>query len=170
MVPILDLELGVVENKLTWQFYRKEMANFFVRMERSAMPKRQKHVSLVQEVVRILRNTKQDLPIDIRNSFVSEFSLRLKMSGYSENFRYEVISSAMTCYEKQLARAAGGPARCVTLKATKKKRGGNRQRNEVGANTSQLSCFAPLPPAASWQNSSGRWLKRKQITMVGMYR
>ena len=58
--------------------------------------------------MRIPRNTKQDLPIDIRNSFVSEFSLRLKMSGYSENFGYEVISSAMTFYEKQLARAERG--------------------------------------------------------------
>ena len=82
MVLILDLEVGVVDNKLTWQFYRKKMANFFVLMERSAMLDRQKRVSLVQEVVRILRNTKQDLPMDLRNSFVSEFSLRLKMSGY----------------------------------------------------------------------------------------
>ena len=48
MVPILDLELGVVENKLTWQFYRNKMANFFVLMERSAMPNRQKRVSVVR--------------------------------------------------------------------------------------------------------------------------
>ena len=107
MVPILDLEVGVVDNKLT-QFYRKKMANFFVLMERSAMPDRQKRVSLVQEVVRILRNTNQDLPMDLRNSFVSEFSLRLKMSGYSKKFRYEVISSAMACYEKLLKRALEG--------------------------------------------------------------
>ena len=45
MVPILDLEVGVVDNKLTWQFYRKKMANIFVLMERSAMPNRQKKKS-----------------------------------------------------------------------------------------------------------------------------
>ena len=65
-------------------------------------------MSLTQEVVRILRNTKHDLPEHIRNSFLSEFSLRMKMSGYSEQFWFEVISSGMTCYEKQLARAADG--------------------------------------------------------------
>ena len=97
------LKVGVVENKLVWQFYRKKMTNFFVLMERSAMPSRTKRVSLVQEVVRIL-----SLPDVIRNNFLSEFSLRMKISGYSEQFRFEVISSGVACYEKQLARAAQG--------------------------------------------------------------
>ena len=86
MVPILDLEVGVVEGKLTWQFYRKEVANFLVLMERSAMYDRQKRVSLTQEVVRILRNTKQDLPDSVKNDFLSELSLRMKESGYSARF------------------------------------------------------------------------------------
>ena len=72
------------------------------------MPSRTKRVSLVQEVVRILRNTKESLPDEIRNNFLSEFSLRMKISGYSEQFRFEVISSGVACYEKQLARAAQG--------------------------------------------------------------
>ena len=32
----------------------------------------------------------------------------MKLSGYSEQFRYKVISSGVACYEKQLARAAQG--------------------------------------------------------------
>ena len=100
--------MGVVDGKLTWQFYRKEVANFLVLMERSAMSDRQKRVSLTQEVVRILRNTKQDLPDSVKNGFLSEFSLRMKESGYSERFRLEVISSGVAGYEKQLARAAAG--------------------------------------------------------------
>ena len=55
-----------------------------------------------------MRNTKQDLPIEVRNSFVYEFILSLKMSGYSDRFRYEVMSSAMACHEKQLARVVEG--------------------------------------------------------------
>ena len=100
--------MGVVEGKLTWQFYRKEVANFLVLMERSAMSDRQKRVSLTQEVVRILRNTKKELPDRVKNSFLSEFSLRMKESGYSERFRFEVISSGVACYEKQLARSVAG--------------------------------------------------------------
>ena len=32
MVPILDLKVGVVDNRLSWTFYRRKMANFFVLM------------------------------------------------------------------------------------------------------------------------------------------
>ena len=107
-VPILDLEVGVENNKLTWRFYRKKMANFLVLMERSAMSDRQKRVSLTQEVVRILRNTERSLPEDVKNTLLSEFSLRMKMSGYSAKFRLEVITCGVACYEKQLAREEAG--------------------------------------------------------------
>jgi len=77
-------------------------------MERSAMSDRQKRVSLTQEVIRILRNTKKELPDCVKNDLLSEFSLRMMLSGYSENFRLEVISSGVAGYEKQLARAEAG--------------------------------------------------------------
>ena len=108
MVPILDLEVCVVNNKISWQYYRKKVSNFLVLMERSAMSDRQKRVSLTQEVIRILRNTKKELPDSVKNDLLSEFSLRMMMSGYSEKFRLEVISSGVAGYEKQLARAAAG--------------------------------------------------------------
>ena len=93
------------------------------------------------------------------------------MSGYSENFRYEVISSAMACYEKYLARAAERTGPLYHPKGYKEEERRKKKqikKKEVGTNPSQLSCFALLPPAASWQNSPGRWLKRKQITMDGL--
>ena len=83
LMPILDLKVGIEGGKLTWRYYRKSMANFLVLMERSAMSARQKRVSLTQEGVRILRNTKRDLPESVKNDFLSEFSLRMKLSGYS---------------------------------------------------------------------------------------
>ena len=108
MVPILDLKVCVVDNKISWQYYRKKVSNFLVLMERSAMSDRQKRVSLTQEVIRILRNTKKELPDSVKNDLLSEFSLRMMMSGYSEKFRMEVISSGVAGYEKQLARAEAG--------------------------------------------------------------
>ena len=151
MVPILDLEVGVVDNKLTWRFYKKKMANFFVLMERSAMPNRQKRVCLVQEVVRIFRNTTQDLPIDIRNNFVSEFCLRLKMSGYSEKFRLEVVTSAMACYEKQLARAADGTCPLYRPKGYKEE---ERKRKKIIKKRSRYKPFSTIlfcPPSPDSQ-------------------
>ena len=74
------------------------------------MSDRQKRVSLTQEVIKILRNTKKELPSSVENNLLSEFSFRIKFSGFSEKFRLEVISSIMgqsvvVWQEKQLARA-----------------------------------------------------------------
>ena len=72
------------------------------------MSDRQKRVSLTQEVIKILRNTKKELPSSVKNNLLSEF--RIKFYGFSEKFRLEVISSimgqsAVVWQEKQLARA-----------------------------------------------------------------
>ena len=92
MVPILDLHVGVVDGQLTWQFYRKEVANILVLMERSAMSALQKRLSLKQEVVRIIRNTKCDLPDRIKKATVvkqgaeqKQISLSFRLEGVEEN-------------------------------------------------------------------------------------
>ena len=84
LLPILDLEVQVRENMIIYQFYRKEMANFKVIMANSAMPYKMRKVCLIQEVVRILRNTSRRMNVSVKNKFLSEFSLRMKISGYSE--------------------------------------------------------------------------------------
>ena len=42
LMPILDLEVGIKETEVIYQYYRKPMANALVLMERSAMPMRMK--------------------------------------------------------------------------------------------------------------------------------
>ena len=59
------------------------------------MSDRQKRVSLTQEVIKILRNTKKELPSSVKNNLLLEFSFRIKFYGFSEKFRLEVISSIM---------------------------------------------------------------------------
>ena len=84
------------------------MANNLVLMEISAMPMRMKRVCLTQEVVRILRNTKKEMPKDLKDKFISEFALRMKDSGYSHKFRKEVIECGVKSYEKQVERERKG--------------------------------------------------------------
>ena len=85
---------------LVLQFYRNKVTNFLMLMERSAISDRQMRVSLTQEVIRILRNTKEELLASAKNDLLSEFSLRMKLSGYSEKFRLEVMSCGVAGYEK----------------------------------------------------------------------
>ena len=109
LMPILDLEVGIDNNqKVTYQYYMKPMANFLLLMKRSAMPAKTKRVCLVQEVIRILRNTKRELPDKLRNGFLTEFALRMKDSGYCAKFREEVIKSGVGGYEKQIERDESG--------------------------------------------------------------
>ena len=107
-MPILDLEVWIEENKVMYQYYRKPMSNFLVLMERSAMPTKMKRVCLIQEIVRILRNTKKELHEKVKIGFLNEFALRMKDSGYTSTFRREVIEGGVKAYEKQLEREKSG--------------------------------------------------------------
>ena len=108
MLPILDLEVQMENNIVLYRFFRKEMANFKVIMAKSAMPYKMKKTCLIQEVVRILRNTSRRLDDSIKTHFLSEFSLRLKESGYTDKVRLEIIQKGVTAYEKQVERDEAG--------------------------------------------------------------
>ena len=107
-MPILDLSVEVVENNILYRHYRKEIANFQVLRETSAMPTKMKRTCLIQEAIRILRNTSRAHPDNVKNEFLSEFSLRMKESGYPSKFRLGVITCATKAYQKQLKKDQDG--------------------------------------------------------------
>ena len=107
-VPILDLKVGVQGDKIVYEHYRKPCASYSLIMANSAMPDHDKRVCLVQEIIRIMRNTSKLLPKEVTTTLLSEFSFRMKESGYTEYFRLEVISSGMAGFKKQLQRDADG--------------------------------------------------------------
>ena len=72
------------------------------------MPKRVKRITCIQEVIRRLRNTKRELNWAIKREILTEFSWSLYKSGYSEQFRLGLISSGISAYELQSARADAG--------------------------------------------------------------
>ena len=107
-MPILDLAVKMDQNYIIYEYYRKEMVNFNVLMATSAMPFKMRKTSLVQEVVRILRNTSRRADKKKMEFYLNEFSLRLKVSGYGEKFRQSVIKEGMRAYEKQVERDQRG--------------------------------------------------------------
>ena len=108
LLPILDLEVEMVDNMVLYRFYRKEMANFKVIMAKSAMPYNMKKTCLIQEVIRILRNTSRRLEDSVKTQFLTEFSLRLKESGYAEKVRFEIIKRGVEGFEKQVEKDENG--------------------------------------------------------------
>ena len=79
-MPLLDLQVCVIENKIVYKFYKKSMSNKLVMMERSAMPTKIKRNALVQEVIRRLRNTSRSLPWSVKSKILSDFSFAMKLS------------------------------------------------------------------------------------------
>ena len=63
---------------------------------------------MVQEVVRILRNTSRNIDRDIKTNQLSEFSERLRISGYKQHARMEIIKRGVEAYEKQVERDKSG--------------------------------------------------------------
>ena len=108
-MPLLDLQVWVDGNKLLWEHYRKPMANPLVMMEISAMPAQMKRTALTQEVVRIQRNTRRGLPWETTVRHLNHFSERLKLSGYSQDYRFQIIQAGVKGYEKMVeVEDAGG--------------------------------------------------------------
>ena len=73
-------------------------------MANSAMPYKMKKTCLIKEVIRILRNTSKDINNNIKIYQLTEFSQRLKESGYREKIREEIIKRGGEAYEKQVER------------------------------------------------------------------
>ena len=69
-------------------------------LARSAMPERTKQSTLTQEAIRILRNTSPAIPWERKAELLSDFSLRLKISGYGDSYRLTVIQSALVAWER----------------------------------------------------------------------
>ena len=107
-MPILDLQIKTENNQIIYKFYKKEVSNNLVILNKSAMPMKVKRITCIQGVIRRLRNTKRELSWSIKREILTEFSWSLHQSGYPEQFRLEVISSGINAYEMQTQRQTLG--------------------------------------------------------------
>ena len=97
-MPLLDTEVWLEGNVVQYNDYREPCSNPLVMLEMSAMPAAMKRTALTQLVVKIRRNTRPELPWTITEDLLSNFSARMKASGYDEHYRYQVIKSGMAIW------------------------------------------------------------------------
>ena len=131
-------------------------------LARSAMPDTVKRSTLTQEVLRILRNTSPSLPWEEKADMLSDFCLRMKISGYRERYRETIIRSALAAWDKveekdrtgerPLYRDKGWKREERREEKEKKKRGWYKS---LGGKTNDFPLFCPMSPggrlAARWQ-------------------
>ena len=82
-MPLLATEVRVAkDNTIDYRFYEKPISSKYVMMRNSAMSAKVKMNTLVQEVIRRLRNTRVALPwTEFQAPILTKFSKKMKRSG-----------------------------------------------------------------------------------------
>ena len=106
-VPILDMEVWMEKDSEGFSqvrsgFYEKKMKNRFVMMESSAVGGAAKRRTLVQEVVRRMRNCYREMEKEEVGEVLSKFSQKRRDSGYGSKMRREVIDAGVKIYNEQV--------------------------------------------------------------------
>ena len=83
-LPVLDLCLEVVNNKIHFYFFSKPMINPYTIMYRSAIPAKVKKDTLFQEGLRRLRNTCPEAPDQEIKDVLRTYMNTLRISGYDQ--------------------------------------------------------------------------------------
>ena len=81
-------ERGV--SKIRRGFYEKKMKNKYVMMRNSAVGMKTKRRTLVQEVVRRMRNSDRETELEEVGEVLSKFCQKMRDSGYEEKMRSRV--------------------------------------------------------------------------------
>ena len=117
-MPILDLRVWLaslfdsvtheVNATVLHEHYSKEVSSKAVIDSRSAVPWKVKRTVLTQEVIRVLRNCSRYLPWVETCRHVEEFAKRMQFSGYGEEFREQVVTSALKAYNEMIEKDRQG--------------------------------------------------------------
>ena len=104
-LAVLDLKVNINKlehNRIDFEFYEKPTRNPRVILASSALSWSSKRTILTQECLRRLRNTKLELGPDVQKFHLDRFMLKLKVSGYNQRFRTEILNSALKAFDKMV--------------------------------------------------------------------
>ena len=164
-MPLLATEVKVAEdNTIDYRFYEKPISSKYVMMRNSAMSARVKMNTLTQEVIRRLRNTRTTLPwADFQAPILTKFSKKMKRSGYSENYRNEVIRSGILGFERQLEASRSGVKPLFRPREWQKAERRKRKMVRKAAWYRPADCvgFYPPTPRGELANEIGKVLKEE---------
>ena len=104
-IAVLDLKININQEedyRIDFEFFEKPTKNPMILMADSAINSGSKRTILTQECLRRIRNTKIDLGVGVRNEHLNRFMIKMKNSGYSKNYRIQILNSALNAFEKML--------------------------------------------------------------------
>ena len=97
---LIKTKMGPLREIVLYKFYQKPMANRVGNRKASAAPEQQKVSTTSQEFLRRLKNTSRDLPPEVIEEVIMTYMEELQEGGYTEDWRLEVLESAIKGYER----------------------------------------------------------------------
>ena len=119
---------------------------------------------MTQEAIRILRNTISDISWDRKAEMLTDFCLRMELSGYPEAYRLTIIQSAPKAWErmKEADRTGTRPLyrekewmQVERQKEKERKKGA--WYSKIGGKTSDFPLFCPMSPGGRLASGEGWW-------------
>ena len=108
-LPVLDVEMWIDEaSNVQFSFFKKPMSSPFVNLYRSALPTKTKRESLLQEGLRRLRRMSYAVTMREKNQIMSSFMNSLRISGYDETYRYNLLKGILKRHEEILDQVSKG--------------------------------------------------------------
>jgi hypothetical protein len=101
-MPMLDLQVGLQDGEIVFEFYGKVVNTPYCIPARSAHSWKTKRSSLVQEGVRRLLNTSRNSPVERRRDIMEQWDRKMRYSGYNMKFRTKTIETAINIYKDKL--------------------------------------------------------------------
>ena len=111
-LPCLDLKIWLVVDSpvpvVRHEFYKKPMSSKYLILSRSALSSSLKRSSLFQEGMRRLLNCSPGLEWEQNLEHLNQFSYSLMLSGYGQEYRYQLIKGICTKYDMILENVRNG--------------------------------------------------------------
>jgi hypothetical protein len=130
------------------------MASPYTILNSSAMPGLTKRLTLVQEGIRMLRNTRPSLHPELRKGLMEDLAERMMMSGYNADYRRGIIESAVKGYEAQVAADLTGEKPLYRPRSwqqeTRRKR--KRMKGAAWYRPADTVLFCPATPGSELAN------------------
>ena len=130
-LPILDLEVWVVDNLIRHQFYKNSMASRKVVQASSAFSTGMKHSILVEEGLRRLRNCSPELLWAKKIKFLNMFSSDLRYSGHTESFRTTVLKKVVGRYKVELSNHLEGKVKMFRTREEREQCEERKRKNQI---------------------------------------
>ena len=92
----------VGEKTILFEYYEKPMKTNLVLQAQSAISENTKVGSLSQEVVRVLKNCSEDINNEARLEHLENFCVKMKTSGYNNQYTRKILFNGIKCYEGKL--------------------------------------------------------------------